>query len=322
MSAKKKTVHYLRYIVEHTAEYLNDVTYVEKTFEDYIKTAIKGLVQEGAVEQILDSEGKKMSLSLYKKELIQLNSCTTGELYVTKEGKKVAAEAREKDGCHVVAAQAVVRQETENAEGHNLRPVNPAEQVTYFAISGNHVAYCSDSPSARTKMLSFFEFLLKTKTKILPISSVINEQTDITVDPKIELAHKGLSRIRYNFSNGGSESDIDVQINEILKNKMPGNGLNKLHHAAILQELNTKLSISLGQKNKGQKRETLKLLLGSMSDEELEKTEVVFVDGHKMKGSQFRPDTRIMVRYESDVPVSSDAQFQLSKWLKDFISNR
>lgn len=321
---KRKTVHYLQYTIHHTDSYKSGVTYVEKTFEEYLEEAITLMANENSIEMPITTEGKKIALSLYKKALIRLNGCVTGELYVTQAGKKIAAEAREEEGCHIVPAQPYIPQNTnKNGESaSNFRTADPAEQVTYFAISGNHVAYCSDSSSARSKMLMFFEYLFKTKTHILPTESIIHEETDIFVDPKLELEHKGLSCIRYSFSNNGAADDLDVQIQGIINNKIPGNGISKIQNSAILQELTTKLTISLGRKNRGMKMETLKKLLCSMSESELAKTLVIFSDGHKMQGTMFRPDSKINVLHDSDVPVSSDAQKKLSTWLNEFISRR
>ena len=178
MSKKTRTVHYLRYFIEEQSRYIEDKRYCDRTFEQCMDEAIASLQHGQEVTQRLT--GKKVVLSLHKGNVITHAGCKSSALYQIEEGKGVAAEAKDDVGNHIVAGQPVIPN-VNSTSGETLRDdfyrmANLAEGITYFAYKGNHLAYFSESSSAASTLLSFFNFFLKTLTKVVPDSSIIHEE--------------------------------------------------------------------------------------------------------------------------------------------------
>lgn len=323
MKRKSKTVHYIKYSIDHLCDFDDNVRYKNLSFTDYLQQAVNAMKNKGEIQQFLNSEGRKVVLSLYEKELIRSSECLTGALFITQAGKKVAAASALDEGTKIVPAQTVIEDEGANNPifVNGLQMVDPAEQITCFACTGDHLAYISDSPTAAKRLYDFFYYLLKSLTHTLPETTTINEDRDIFVNPSLVLKHKGISSVSYKFSNCGTKEDLDYQIHGILGSKLGSDPIFRCQQQAILQECNINLNLSLGRRNRGMKAETLKNLLVRMSDSELSKTTVHFNDGHQMQGSKFRPDSRVKIGYNDSVIDQIDAQRAAAAWLRNQINN-
>lgn len=330
MTTKQKTVHYLKLYVELQSQAIDTERYVDLTFEHYLDKAIETLPSEANPEQFLTTTGKKVSLSLLKGELVRLHGCKAGVIYVTEEGKQVTAEEETEYGKHIVGAHpAIVKNSDEEgtheeqrgaAERIQLAPL--ANGVTYFAVCGNYVAYFSDSPNAANRMRSFFEYLLKSLSKVIPENAILHLENKLIINPRIAVNHGGISAIHYQFGGILEENSIEQQIQSTINGKIQGNELDKLRHEAILQQCNIQLLVSPGRGNKGIKDDTLKTLANSMSDTELEHTIIVFKDGNVLRGSQICPNGRVNVEVNNGVPSQASALRAISKWLSKLIETR
>lgn len=324
MGEKRKTIHYVKYTIEHTSEFSEDVRYVDLSFGDYLEKAVAEMSERGPIEQRLDTEGRKVVLSLYEKRLLPIHSCLSGTLFITQAGKKVAAASELTEGTLIVPAQTVIEDDDADKASDitKMRIVDPAEQITCFACFQNHLAYISDSPNAAKRLYDFFYFLFKSLTHVLPATSIIHEERDIIVNPTLVLQHNGISAVRYKFSNCGEKDDLDAQIHGIIGTRFAQDSILQCRQKALLQECSINLRVSLGKKDRGMKAEVLKFLLTRMSDSELSKTTVYFKDGYKMQGTKFRPDSKVKVLYDNSVINQIDAQRASALWLNTQIREK
>lgn len=263
--------------------------------------------------------GKKVVLSLHKGNVITHAGCKSSALYQIEEGKGVAAEAKDDVGNHIVAGQPVIPN-VNSTSGETLRDdfyrmANLAEGITYFAYRGNHLAYFSESSSAASTLLSFFNFFLKTLTKVVPDSSIIHEEKIFLVNPRTLLAHKGISKVAYKLAEMKEKESLGQSIQEVVNQKMHADPIMRCKHKAVIQECNMDLVLAPGRRDRGIKSETIKLLLCSMTDYELEHTIVHFNDHTTMKGKELFSQSKIRVDCQKGIPQQADAQRELSQWL-------
>ena len=334
MQLKPKTVHYLKVYVELMPTIGTAETYTAKPFEYYLERAIDNLPTNVKPEQRLTATGKTVSLSLIDGKLATIHGCKSGVLYIKEEGKQVAAEEETKHGKHIVGAQpAIVRNTTSTASTENIiaipqqnaasiRLAPLADGVTYFAVCGNYIAYFSDSGNASNIMKSFFEHLIKSLSKVIPQNAVIHEEKKIMVDPLIAVQHGGIKDIHYMFGHISEEDSMASLLQSAIKTKIRGDELSKCRHEAILQKCKVQLLVAPGRGSRGLKDETLKTLVYSMSDTELENTIITFKDGDVLTGKEIRPNGHIQVETDKGIPVQRSAQQAISKWLADLIENR
>lgn len=334
MELKPKTVHYLKFYVELMPDVGTPERYTANSFEYYLERAIANLPNDAKPEQRLTTTGKTVSLSLIDGKLASIHGCKSGVLYIKEEGKQVAAEEETKHGKHIVGAQpAIVREETstkttepthatvpQKAASIRLAPL--ADGVTYFAVCRDYIAYFSDSGNASNVMKSFFEYLLKSLAKVIPENAVIHEEKRIVVDPLIAVQHGGIKDIHYMFGHISEEDSMASLLQSAIKTKIKGDAISKCKHEAILQKCKIQLLVSPGRGSRGLKDETLKTLVYSMSDIELENTIITFKDGDVLTGREIRPNGHIQVETKRGIPVQRSAQIAISKWLADLIENR
>lgn len=317
MSKKSRIVHYLRYCIEEKSQQVEGEYYRGKTFEEYMDEAIAKLEPGQEVKQ--RTTGKNIVLSLHNNDVIRCAGCKTSALYQREEGKGVAAEAKDEMGNHIVAGKPVIRQkETDinvSSEKVQYRMANLAEGATYFAYKGNHIAYFSSSCAASNILLSFFNYFLKTCTGVLADSSVIHEEKIFMVDPRTLLKHKGISKVAYKLAEMRDQGTLGQEVQEVMSRRINADPILRCKHEAIIQECNLDLILAPGRRDKGIKGETIKALLSSMTDYELDHTIVYFNDNETMKGKELFSKSKIFVEFEDGVPRQGDAQRAVSQWL-------
>lgn len=317
MSKKQRTVHYLQYYIEEKSQNVEGEYYRGRTFEQCMDEAIAKLQPGEEVKQRL--MGKNVILSLYHNNVICHEGCKSAVLYQIEEGKGVAAEAKDEMGNHIVPAQPAILlddiKDGDILDNEQFIMANLAEGITYFAYKDNHVAYFSESGAAANMLHSFFSFFLKTLTHVIADTTVIHEVKISLVEPRALLAHKGVKKVTYKLGEMRNKDSLGSNMQKVLNNKIHANPIVRCRHEAVIQECNLDLTLSPGRRDRGIKTETIKALLSSMSDYELEHTIVYFNDHKTMKGKQLVPHSKIFVNCSNGIPHQVDAQRELTHWL-------
>lgn len=300
--SKKKRVHYRKCEIEsgdrdlfwresnHTLEELLD-----SAFEELEGTQAIHRKYRGNADKIEEFTAPEMKMAKY-------GECKCGAIFLTQEGKHVPAKGVSEEGVFITNAIPV----TQTGES------DPVEQIVVFAISGNNLAYISDSNNGDTRLHSFFSWLLQNKTQTLSISSSIHLKNEICINIQEEIERCGVKEMQLVYKPNHAYGNIGDKIKNSLC--LPASPIVNTAGGSSLDDCRLKVIISSGSK-KNANLEAISKLAAYAAETDLEHLSLTLRNGKKINRDILLPGGYIEISFTQGVINQMSAMNSVSKWL-------
>lgn len=239
-----------------------------------------------------------------------------GAIYLTRKGDQVPASSNV-EGVPKLT-QASIGNDGENA-------LDPATSIIYFSIIGNHLAYFSQSPKADFRLATFFNWLLKDRTKVIDNFYTLELRATLNTDVKEHIAKHGIKEISLNSNTAINFCDgiMDVIIQAIMGNPQNVSSTikyNESNREMLLRACSCSLKISTGLKDRGLKQEALGYYISKLSDEEIAELQLTLGDGSQVKQGEITKSGNIDIEYKFGVASPYSSKRALTAWLENNIN--
>lgn len=312
---RRRVVHYRKAEFEpHDAIFANCVE--TRTLEEMLRTAVQCLEAQGKELVFRRDNERTEALSLVNGML----PCSTGfdfpssALFTVRPGDCVAAVATDNYGMRITSAHA---QDPESG-----KKLDPARDITIFAVKGNHLAYISTVKNADGRLVEFFSWILQRMTRTLDTMFFLRLNSCFTAKAREKLDKVGIKKIlmstrRVSSADGGIINEAKrVTLDAII---LPQSSIIRRQ---ALEECEYELIIRPGSKNAGIRQDAMRYYCEQMTDAQLSEVRVEFVDGSKFDCGDLIVDGAVNVEFDGSVIQQISAQRVVSEWLSGFLSNQ
>ncbi|MDH3068802.1 hypothetical protein QET40_06695 [Akkermansia sp. N21169] len=238
-------------------------------------------------------------------ELAKFGACKCGCIIIAEEGKNVPAKGKSKEGVFITSAEPVTKA--------GVAP--PVESTIVFAITGNHIAYISNSNNGDARLQSFLSWLFL-DSRVLS-SAVINLKNKICIDVKKQISKYGVSSIDLSYASGSERSDYAQSLTSALIDSLE-DPIVKTDGKNPLDECSIKVTISPGGRRHSN-LETITLLASRISETDLDNLKIKLKNGITITKDKLVPHATLDIPFDAGVINSPAAMRKLSEWLTSLV---
>ena len=312
---RKRTVHYREALYEPHGELFAQIQ-ENRTLQELLSVAVQNLENADKALIRVHPDDREEALSLVNGKL----PCEIGfdfpssALFSVLPDDGVAAAATDEYGMHITSAHA--------HDPHSGKKLDPARDITIFAVKGNHVAYVSSLKNADEKLTRFFSWLLQKETRVLDSSFVLNLNAKFKTAVGEKFEKVGIKKILLTTSRVKSSDDaIIAKAKKLAVDAIVCPDVSITRRQA-LENCEFALTITPGVREQGVRQEALRYYCSKMSDRQLLEMRIEFADGTKYDGGTLFVDGKVKVEYDGNVIMQGSAQRAISNWLRDFLKSK
>lgn len=288
------------------------------TLEEALQIAIDEQITKKEVIQLQANELDYIeTIDIKDKGLMKISpSGRAGVIYMVRKGDFVAASNQTDLGSELIQAQ--IKDEQNN-------PKDPAINMTYFAVIGNHVAYFSEMGGADARLTYFFNDLLKRQTKTIEEFFTLELQPLFNPNVRERIKKHGVKRIGI---NSNTKAVVCNGFLERLKAAVLWEGEagdNIIVPDSVKASVNTchfTCYITADAKDAGIKQDALGKYVSALTDEQLLGLSLTLGDDSTVREGEVSASGKLDVEFINGVISPTSAKLRLGKWLHDAIANK